>query len=68
MFGLISRRRAVALEAENRRLRRTVRAYELAAADTAHAVYRYELRLARLCRAVAGTRRALGLLHNEVKP
>lgn len=59
MFGLVSRRRAVALEAENRRLRGTVRDFEQAAADTAHSVYRYERRLARLCRAVADTRREL---------
>lgn len=57
MFALVSRRRAVALEAENRRLRNRVRAYEHAAADTAHTVYRYERRLTRLCRAVAEARR-----------
>lgn len=59
MFGLISRRRALALEAENRRLRNRLRSYEHAAADGAHTVYRYERRLTRLCRALAATRRDL---------
>lgn len=59
MFGLVSRRRALSLEAENRRLRNRLRSYEMASADAAHAVYRYERRLARLCRAIAALRREL---------
>ncbi|MGW2203391.1 hypothetical protein [Streptomyces sp. NPDC001774] len=57
MFGLVSRRRAVALEAENRRLRMRLRVHEALTVDNARTVYRYERRLVRLCRAVAVARR-----------
>lgn len=53
MFGLVSRRRAEALAAENARLRNRLRVYEGASATTVRVVYRYEKRLARLARAVA---------------
>ncbi|MFG2747225.1 hypothetical protein ACGFY0_45230 [Streptomyces chartreusis] len=63
MFGLVSRRRALALEEENRRLRMKVRVYEALSTDTAGLVYRYERRLTRLCRALAATRRELAAQH-----
>jgi hypothetical protein len=56
MLGLVSRRRMLAVEAENRRLRNGIRMYERASMDSSHLVYRYEKRLARLCRAIAGAR------------